>query len=311
MQQLTSQRLTHASSRRGIATLEFAMALPFLLLLMVAITWLGFSVIGQTEVLVIARNNTWKQRFEDKAKQPLMFPSGISVAKNPFYSQEDDYVTEKASKKVDVSPIFALVPGPEASATILAGSWDHQAMKFDKPPEWELMAIAAASGTGGKAQTWLTNLNDPIGRVKDAVGQMLTQNKQRNDEINDNNAASDSPTSPAKESEEKTKVDRAAEKRKYEERLQQLGGRTNPFNNQVIPTVAGGELDKTIDEIDRLRGDIALKEQIPKAKEEEEAKKQQAEIDSMRRRLELFEGKRKRIESDIRDAEAELKALDD
>src|SRR4051812_35847546 len=176
-----------AIHRRGIATLEFAMALPILLLLMVSITWLGFSVIGQAEVLVKARNATWKKRFDDNAKRPLMFPSGFNVLKNPFYSQAEDYVSETAKQKVDVSPVFRLIPGPEASHTILAGSWDHRAMPFDKPPEWKLLATAAGSGKGGTIQTWLTQLNDPLGRLKDIGANILAENAKRMTEIDSNN----------------------------------------------------------------------------------------------------------------------------
>jgi F0F1-type ATP synthase epsilon subunit len=298
------------SRRRGIATLEFAMALPVLLLLMVAITWLGFSVIGQAEVLITARNNAWKQRFDDKAKRPLMFPSGVSVAKNPFYSTEADYVTEKADKKVDVSPIFNRVPGPEASHTILAGSWDHRAMPFDKPPEWKLMATAAASGTGGRLQTWLTNLNDPLGRLKDVGSSILAENARRMTEIDSSNAASDSNAASANQAKQQTERDRQADKRKYQQRLQQLGGRVNPFTNKVIVTVQGGELDQTIDEIDRLETELNGKEKLPTSTDPEQAKKQKADLERDKRELELLKGKRERIESEIRDTEAELDALD-
>lgn len=297
-------------SRRGIATLEFAMALPVLLLLMVGITWLGFSVIGQTQVLVTARNKAWKQRFDDKAKRPLMFPSGLSVAKNPFYSTEADYVTEKATQKVQVSPIFNGVPGPEASHTILAGSWDHRAMPFDKPPEWKLMATAAASGKGGSVQTWLTNLSDPLGRLKDIGANILAENARRMTEIDTNNAASDTGSASANQAKEQNERDREAEKRKYEEKIRKLGGFVNPLNNQV-QAAPGGLLDETEDEIARLQAELASKEQLPKSKDEETAKKQQAEIDKLRRDLDLEKGKKQRIESEIRDAVAELKALQD
>lgn len=294
--------------RSGIATLEFAMALPVLLLLMVGITWLGFSVIGQTQVLVTARNKAWKQRFDDKAKRPLMFPSGLSVAKNPFYSTEADYATERATQKVQVSPIFNGVPGPEASHTILAGSWDHRAMPLDKPPEWKLMATAAASGKGGSVQTWLTNLSDPLGRLKDIGANILAENARRMTQIDSNNAASDSGSASAGQAKEQNERDREAEKRKYQERIRELGGFVNPLTNQV-QAAPGGQLDQTEDEIARLQAELASKEQLPKSKDEETAKKQQAEIDKLRRDLDLEKGKKQRIESEIRDAVEELKAL--
>lgn len=312
---MTSTNHTKPCRTRGIATLEFVMALPVLLLLMVAITWLGYSVIGQADVLVAARNNTWKQRFDDKAKRPLMFPSGISAAKNPFYSTEADYVSVRASKKVDVSPMFSRLPGPEAGHTILAGSWDHRAMPFDKPPEWKLLATAAASGKGGSLQTWTTMLNDPLGRLKDIGSNILAENAKRMTEIDNNNSASGSNSgsggsSKADDAKQQNERDREAEKRKYQERLRKLGGMVNPLNNQVMVTVSGGELDRTIDEIDRLLVTIPLKEKQPIPDDKEAAKKQAEELERDRRMLQFLQGKRKRIESEIRDAQAELDALD-
>src|SRR5690348_11409707 len=128
---------------RGIATLEFAMALPFILLLMVGITWLAFSVVGQAQVLVQARNDAWRDRFKNLADNPLMFPSGFGSARNPLYKEKNDYVSKTVSKKVNVSQVFDGVAGPSASVTVLAGSWDHNAMKLDSPPSLKLYGVAA------------------------------------------------------------------------------------------------------------------------------------------------------------------------
>ena len=108
-----------------MATLEFAMALPFILLFMVGITWLAYSVIGQSEVLVQARNDSWRERFKNLSDRPLVFPFGIDAVKNPLYPEDKDYVSKTVSKKVNISRIFDSAPGPKASVTVLAGSWDH------------------------------------------------------------------------------------------------------------------------------------------------------------------------------------------
>ena len=162
MQYSREHQPTFNSRRRGIATLEFAMALPVLLLLMVAITWLGFSVIGQSEVLVEARNAAWKRRFENLSDKPLVFPLKVTIPGMPQYSQASDFVTETASKKVDVSPIFKLAPGPKAGHTVLAGSWDWRAMPLTNPPNWDLLGIAAVNGTTGKFQNLLSQLDGDL-----------------------------------------------------------------------------------------------------------------------------------------------------
>lgn len=169
MQTRNINRAFDTASHRGIATLEFVMALPVLLLLMVAITWLGFSVIGQTEVLVEARNLAWKRRFENVSNRPLIFPLKVTVPSMPVYSQASDFVTERASKKVDVSPIFKMVPGPTAGHTVLAGSWDWRAMPFTDPPNWDLLGIAAVNGTAGGFQNLLSELDG------DRIVERLTQ----------------------------------------------------------------------------------------------------------------------------------------
>src|SRR5688572_31630552 len=130
MHTLAPTRRRSPPARLGIATLEFVMALPFLLLLIVAITWLGFTVIGQTEVLVEARNKAWQQRFKNAADNPLSFPilPEHDLPILPKYVASADYVTEKVGKTVDVSPLFKGVASPNGSHTILAGAWDYEAM---------------------------------------------------------------------------------------------------------------------------------------------------------------------------------------
>ena len=104
-----------SSNRSGIATLEFVMALPLLFVLMICILWEGFWLIGQAEVLVTSRNNAWKKRFDNAADAPLMFPVLDDPVPLGLYHANKDYVTEKASTKVDITPAFNKIPGPESS----------------------------------------------------------------------------------------------------------------------------------------------------------------------------------------------------
>jgi hypothetical protein len=153
MRTYVTNRRSAVRRYRGMAPLEFVMALPILLLLMVGIVWLGFFVIGQTEVIIEARNKAWKKRFVNEKQVPLMFPTALGDIENPEYPGDADYVTETATTKVDVSPIFAMVPGPKSSHTILAGSWDHSAMPFKAPPDWSLVKYALVNSLTGKLQS--------------------------------------------------------------------------------------------------------------------------------------------------------------
>jgi hypothetical protein len=293
--------------RRAIATLEFVMALPVLLLLMVGITWLGFSVIARTEVLVQARAKAWKKRFDNSAQKPLVFPAGLVVAKNPFYSTESDYVTESATKSVSVSPVFKAVPAPKATHTILSGSWDHRAMKMDKPPNFELYLKAVANAATKDIQTQLGNLTnlvnglDQIGAA--AIAQAFSQGSSFN-------GMSSSPNSAAKTAERETKQREKAEKDQLQQRLKDLGGMVHPLTQKVVP-IPNGQLDETIDEIYRREAELSAKYKQTPDKDEQREKQRQAELDKLERELQLLKDKRQRLESEINDIVEELKAFRD
>src|SRR5262245_54950420 len=162
-----AKRTTSEGTRRGVATLEFVMALPLLFVLMICILWEGFWLIGQAEVLVTARNDAWKKRFDNLADNPLSFPilPEHDLPVLPKYNATADYANEKASTKVDITPAFNRIPGPEASHTILAGSWDFEAMPMDTPPNLKLMGKAAVIGSFGSVLDGAASLTDPLGLI--------------------------------------------------------------------------------------------------------------------------------------------------
>jgi hypothetical protein len=290
-----------------MATLEFVMALPILLLLMVGITWLGFSVITQTEVLVQARDKAWQRRFDNPQQQPLLFPAGLVVAKNPLYSYGRDYVSETVSRPIDVSPIFQAVAAPKATSTILAGSWDHRVMQMDSRPNFELYLRAAANATTKDIQTRLGSLTnlfasfDQLGAS--AIAQAITQG-------NGYNGMSSQSNSAGRQAERETKQKEQADKRALEQRLKDLGGVVNPLDNRVMP-VPGGQLDETIDEISRLELELSSKQRATPLQDANQEKQRQAELGRLEREIQLLKDKRQRIESEIRDTLEELKAFRD
>src|SRR5262245_37247814 len=303
-----------------MAPLEFVMALPVLLLLMVGITWLGFSVIGQTEVLVKARNNTWKRRFDDAAKRPLYFPILLSL-----YDRKADFVSERANQTVDVSPMFSRLPGPEAGHTILAGSWDHRAMKFDKPPDLKLMAIAAAVGTFGNALDAATSLSGPLGLLQEVGEFASTGKKTKNEAENagksvgeggEDKGGSGGGTPPAgspqtpEQGEAKSKEDQRKKKDELIKRRQALGGQIIYTLNGEQVIAVDGEMKAVQDEIDRLereRGNLLPQIKVATDKKKEEL---QAEYDRLSRQIELQDIKYERLKQEFLDVDAELKALD-
>jgi len=307
-------RSLSSRTRCGIAPLEFVMALPLLFLLFICVTWLGFSVIGQTEVLVEARNKAWKRRFEDVSKNPLHFPI------LPTYDQDSDYVTEKATKRIRISPIFDRVPGPEASHTILAGSWDYASMPFDKPPDLELIATAATIGTFGDAINWAAVLSDPIGAIKKLGGGIKNQTDSEKSGVGKGESSSGSsggtgtaggagPDSKTPEqAKQDSEKDLEAEKAKLLKRYKELGGVVPLFNDQVQPR--SGELEKAIDDVVRLQLESQQKSQAAiNTVGDEEKKKAQEEAARAFRKLELARIKYKRLEAECLSVVKELEAL--
>jgi hypothetical protein len=281
---------------RGIATLEFVMAMPMLLTLMVALVWLGYSVIGQTEVIIEARNKAWAKRFDNASGKPLIFPVDLLVAKNPFYPKSKDYITEKASKKVNVSAMFSRLPGPESSHTILAGSWDHQAMRFDKRVNWDLHGIAVVNATTGKVQGALASISNLDNILQDLVGKAMADAASSlaskgagggGGNIENLGSAPEGDSSAVNDAKGQTEQQRDDTKRKLTEQK-------NAIEEQIR------QADREI---------AALREKQNKKSETlGEAADKILEAARIEREIQLLEYSKERLNSDLNDVKAELKA---
>jgi hypothetical protein len=292
-----------------MATLEFAMALPFVLLLMVGIVWLAVSVIGQAEVLVQARNDAWRERFKNLSDKPLIFPSGLGSVRNPAYSEKKDYVSKTVSKEVNVSQVFDDVADPNASATVLAGSWDHRAMDMNSPPNLKLYGIAAVNAVTKDLQTQMSKLDSLINNVENmgaaAIAQAILGSK---DAANSGSSAQSTGNSGSAQAER----DKEQKKKEIVDQQQNLGGIVDPspIGNQGIIPINGGQLDKTNDEIARLELELQAKRKQTPLQDEEQEKKRLEELNKEERKLQLLKDKKQRIEAEIKDNDEELKGFD-
>lgn len=293
-----------------MATLEFAMALPFLLLLMVGITWLAFSVIGQAQVLIQARNDAWRDRFKNLSDKPLVFPLTKGVDALRGYSAKNDYVSKTVSKKVNVSQVFDGVAGPSASVTVLAGSWDHNAMKLNKPPSFKLYVDAAINGGTKDLQTQIAQIDSLVNNLEtfaaSAIAQAIAGSKDARDSGSSTKSAGDAGSAQAE-------AEKTQKKKDLMTQQGNLGGVVNPpfgFNPGQIQPIPGGTLDKTNDEIDTLQFDVENKRKQQPLKDEEAEKKRIEELNKAERRLQFLKGKKQRIEAQIKDNDEELKGFD-
>jgi hypothetical protein len=288
MYDITTTTSGHSDPRRGMATLEFVLALPVLLTLMVAMTWLGFAVIGQTEVTVRARNQAWKRRFEDAGKQPLLFPTA-RVPGVAEYPEAQDYVTEKASTQVNVSPAFNRLPSPESTHTVIAGSWDHRAMPMNEPPSWKLHMVAVANAKTAGFQTTIGNLENLVDNLQDSAASVLAEQLGLGNLLDGLGNGIESGGGAAKD---ETERQRQAEKQRLTERRSDLV-------TQISQT------DKEINEL-RIAYAKKLAENDPDKSKEEK----QVELDRISQNIDLLKGKRQRLESELDDVQTELDALE-
>ena len=156
MKKKTRKRLGKRAemARTGAATIEFVFALPILLLLIVSLTWLGFSMLAQAEVKVIARHLAWQQRHENPNSDAFIFTA------NPGYELESNFVIGQSEKEVNVSRLFDAIPNPEAAELVLSGSWDHRALPLDDFPNWTSYGKAVVNAKTADLQNLLGGMNN-------------------------------------------------------------------------------------------------------------------------------------------------------
>lgn len=274
-------------NRRGIATLEFAISLPVLLTLMVGMTWLGFSVISQTEVNIEARQKAWKRRFEDAAKKPLVFTA------TPLYDKNADYIIERAEKKVAVSPMFDTLPGANGAHTILAGSWDHRAMPMNEPPNMKLHMVAVANAKTAGFQTTLGNLDNLVDQFQNSAGDVLAEQLGLGNQLD---GLADGANSGSEAAQDQSERDRQARKQELQQQKQQLNT----------------ELQATDKQINDLRAEYVKKLADEEKEPDPEKKKLIAKKrDRISQNIDLQKGKRTRLENELRDVNTELDGLED
>ena len=149
-------------TRRGAATLEFAMCLPVLLALFVLIVWLGASLVGQTEVTVQARHKAWQQRF-----------SAGEGEGNPLRFVADQPIAQSAETTVNISPIFAGHAPPTPQRAIFGASGGHRQGNLNNPPHWQLYTTVGGNSAGLSMQNLFSSLRN-LANVVSGLGKILS-----------------------------------------------------------------------------------------------------------------------------------------
>lgn len=163
MQMQTRIASIRLSRKTGIATLELVMCMPVLLLLMVGIVWLGFSVVGQSQVAVEARHKAWQRRFDEGSAAALNFVGN------------SDFATEEATTAVNVSPLLDDVSPPQSSHDVAMGTWDHNQVDLNAFPNWELYLVAVANAKTAGVQTAYVDGRNLLNQIQTMAGQLVLE----------------------------------------------------------------------------------------------------------------------------------------
>lgn len=110
-----------------MASIEFVLVLPLLLTLVATIFWVASACLARASASVSARASAWGARFEDRSAKPFDFEvSGElrrTVTRREFYRPR--FLASSAS-------------GARGSHMVLAGTWDHNEVPLNRPPNWDL-----------------------------------------------------------------------------------------------------------------------------------------------------------------------------
>lgn len=149
---------TRATRSRGVASLEFVLVFPILLMLTAVIFWVGGLVVEKSRVVIRARAGAWTARHDDRSAKPFDFTVRGDVQR-------------EASGQAPLRPPFlrSMTPTPKSHHLVLAGTWDHRDVPLDRPPHWELAGTLAAS-TPGQVAGNVTDTASNLGELLDVQG---------------------------------------------------------------------------------------------------------------------------------------------
>jgi hypothetical protein len=125
--------------RTGLAAIEFVMALTVILLLLVALLWIGQVAANTVGAAVEARHDAWTRR-------PRARPRSFD-----FTDLEGGRVQGTATVPVRVSPLFDGLILPRAEQIITAGSWDHRVERFERSPNRRLYPVLLRTALASEA----------------------------------------------------------------------------------------------------------------------------------------------------------------
>jgi len=187
-----------ARRRRGVATLEFAMTLPILMIVMVTVIWFGVAMFKQADVTVQARNQAWRARYKN--------PPGT-----PFRFRQASLVNGSAKREVGVSPLFNGFGAANSRHSVMAGAWDHRQVGYqfgERHPNWQLMTRLGEAVVRGRIGDAVRSLKNTLWNFKLGYGLLTNALSGKIGQLNGKLSSAQSAIGNKRE-EEKRKAEKA------------------------------------------------------------------------------------------------------
>ncbi len=266
--------------RRGIATVEFVMGLPVLLLLIGLTVSTGKLGFGRMRVAVDARTAAWHERQGQSTGRPLFF----DASEQPL----------EVRKSSQVSTLFPHVGGKQVEVrsrvAIMTGSWDYRSVNPGETKD--LLQKMSASGSLGQLRGFLGSLDSisSLGSLDDIASSVTSQAQDAlakgKKELNDARAKVQQELEKVKAQLKQANGQLAAAQQELAKRKKAADDTRNELTKlNADRKKADGLTDKKKREEELNRIDKAITDDNAKlTRENQDVDKQQSTVDDLRRK---------------------------
>ena len=224
--------INNLQHRTGTATFELLMSMPLLFSMIILITWMGFSMVGQSEVTIQARHDAWSKRFDDPPGDPLVFLQGSTLQDAGLV--ENDIVEGTAETSFEISPLVDGMATPESQMSLMVGSWDHRQLPLDELPNYKTHGLMAASALLGGFQNLVVQAGNIWNQVESAASDIVSWQEGLFDSLSGD---ADSITEQVDEQTEQRKQDLRNDLESADQRIAELDQELTDTNQQILDLV--------------------------------------------------------------------------
>jgi hypothetical protein len=183
-----------------MATLEFAMGLPFLMLIGAAVFYTGIASLNKTKAALRARHEVWKMRDTTATHNLVSAERTANQALYLFSPNTAGQFSGQAHESFEIYDWLGSLRTGKSGAAVLTGTWDHrQLADFTQDPDGphigtalDILGLPPIFGEAVNALAALLTLNidslpnsDDINEAEEGLDQAREEAERRRQEIID------------------------------------------------------------------------------------------------------------------------------